>query len=205
MTVNYAETQPKVAYLSSDFGVELACKKFGFTPEQLEEKVGRYVRGPRKGLLKGSITWHKVVRGGWVKTGAYDHDEQRAHGFVAKLGVAFAFTLEDAQGELIAEKDVVWDVDRNTRSGKSINVWSSYRLQQDKKRYLEEQERRKSQPVVQPDSFIVIRLQDGTFGTGYMRGVAHEELQGRIGEYVTVEDLLTEQDVTGAIVRVIRG
>lgn len=83
----------KVSYLSSPFGLELACKKFDTTPEEIEKLVGRYSRGKRKGELRGAITWYKVVKGGWVKTGPYDFEQMRGQGFVAKPGVCFGFQL----------------------------------------------------------------------------------------------------------------
>lgn len=95
--VNRIATETKLAYLSSDFGLELALKKTGLSLEQLTALVGVYKRGPRKGKLKGHIQWLKVTRGGWVKTGAYDWEEMRASGFVCKVGVCFAFSIEVAK------------------------------------------------------------------------------------------------------------
>jgi hypothetical protein len=66
-----AQTQWNQAYLSGDFGESLARRYFG---DELVDAMPRYVRGKRKGLLKGQIRWEKVVRGGWVRTGAYDVD-----------------------------------------------------------------------------------------------------------------------------------
>lgn len=54
------------AYLSDDFGKDYACKVFKMSEDELENKVGRYVRGKRKGLLKGKLVWLHCVSGGWL-------------------------------------------------------------------------------------------------------------------------------------------
>jgi hypothetical protein len=94
-TVNRYQCQNAYAYLNTDFGLNLACKKFNLTPDQLKELVGVYSKGKRKGQLKGQIVWLKVIKGGWVKTGAYDHDTMTPSGFVVKPGVCFAFQIID--------------------------------------------------------------------------------------------------------------
>lgn len=65
MAVNYAQIAQKSAWLSSPFGEEMARRYFGAQVDTLP----RYVRGKRKGLLKGQLEWRKVVSGGWVKEG----------------------------------------------------------------------------------------------------------------------------------------
>jgi hypothetical protein len=100
MRVNYAELEYKSAYLSSDFGVELAIKKTGWTLEQLREKLGVKSKGPRKGLLHGTIRWVKVVKGGWVKTGSYNDVMMRGTGFVAGRG-CYNFEIFDKKNEPI--------------------------------------------------------------------------------------------------------
>lgn len=57
------------AYISGEFGESMARRYFG---DEVVDSMPRYVRGERKGQLKGQISWTKVVRGGWVRTGAYD-------------------------------------------------------------------------------------------------------------------------------------
>lgn len=94
--VNRWQYQYSGAYLNTEFGLELACKKFGLTPDQLKEKVGVYVRGKRKGQLKGKLIWAKVTKGGWVKTGRYDFETMTANGFIAKPGTCFAFQIVDS-------------------------------------------------------------------------------------------------------------
>lgn len=93
---NYAQFITRFAYLNEPFGMELALRKFELTEEQLESIVGRYVRGKRKGLLKGKIVWTKCVKGGWVKTGPYDFDAMRACGYIAKPGHCSEFHLADS-------------------------------------------------------------------------------------------------------------
>ena len=94
MTVNYARFENNGAWLSSDFGQSIAARYF--TPEQIES-LGRYVRGKRKGLLKGRITWTKCVHGGWVRTGSYDHDFGQASGYVElRVGKIIEAVLETA-------------------------------------------------------------------------------------------------------------
>lgn len=63
---NYAQIEVRQSYLSTDFGEELARKWFG---DESIDALPRFTRGPRKGKIKGVITWSKVVRGGWVSTG----------------------------------------------------------------------------------------------------------------------------------------
>lgn len=92
-TVNRAKVEIRTAYLSTDFGFELAVKKTGLTFAELAEKCGVYKRGTKKGKLKGFVRWLKVVKGGWVKTGAYDFDVMQAHGFVIKPGACHCFDI----------------------------------------------------------------------------------------------------------------
>ena len=62
---NYAQIEDRLVYLSSDFGEEIARRWFG---DETVDSLPRFVRGPRKGKIKGAVTWSKVVRGGWVRT-----------------------------------------------------------------------------------------------------------------------------------------
>lgn len=86
MNVTYAEIRSHSAWLSQDFGRDYAMRIFDLTEEELEEKVGRFVRGKRKGELKGKIIWQHATRGGWVKTGSYNQDQMRGSGYVVKPG-----------------------------------------------------------------------------------------------------------------------
>lgn len=72
MTVR-ARFENRSCYLSNDFGAALACRKLNISEDELEEIVGRYSRGKRKGKLRGLLVWRKCVSGGWVRTGgAYE-------------------------------------------------------------------------------------------------------------------------------------
>ena len=62
----HAQFKSKQAYLSGQFGEDMARRYFG---NDLVDAMPRYVRGKRKGLLKGQIVWRKVERGGFVITG----------------------------------------------------------------------------------------------------------------------------------------
>ena len=86
MSVSYANYDQKEAFISSDFGETLARKWFG---DEVVDSLPLIKRGKRKGLRKGKIVWMKTVKGGWVKTGAYDFDAQRACGFIAPKGKIF--------------------------------------------------------------------------------------------------------------------
>lgn len=67
---NYAKIKTKTAYLSNDFGESYARYLFG---DKIINTLPRYIKGQRKGLLKGKLIWKKCTKGGWVKTGPY-HD-----------------------------------------------------------------------------------------------------------------------------------
>jgi hypothetical protein len=64
------------AYLSSDFGESFARKYFG---EEVLKDLPRYVRGKRKGLLKGKVAWTRCTRGGWVGHWGGAHEECGGH------------------------------------------------------------------------------------------------------------------------------
>jgi len=55
------------ARLSSEFGENLARRYFG---DSFIDSLPRYVRGDKKGLIKGYVDWEKCTKGGWV--GRYD-------------------------------------------------------------------------------------------------------------------------------------
>lgn len=62
---NYAHIEEKTAFLSTEFGENIARKWFG---DERVDAMPRYIKGKRKGMLKGIVVWQKIVRGGWVKT-----------------------------------------------------------------------------------------------------------------------------------------
>ena len=72
MTVR-ARFETRSAWLSSDFGLEMAKRWFS------EEEIASLgVHGPRSkyaGKPKGQISWDKVTQGGWVSTGFTDQAE----------------------------------------------------------------------------------------------------------------------------------
>jgi len=51
------------AFLWTDFGIEFALRHF--TQEQIDQ-LPKFVRGPKKGKVKGCITWVKCIEGGFV-------------------------------------------------------------------------------------------------------------------------------------------
>lgn len=91
----YASIKTQGAYLNSDFGLKLALRKFNITEEDLETLVGRYVKGKRKGQLRGKISWQKVKSGGWVSLGPRS-DGGYANGFVALPNRSFGYRIVDA-------------------------------------------------------------------------------------------------------------
>ena len=64
---NRASFNNNRARLSSEFGENLARKYFG---DSFIDSLPRYVKGDKKGLLKGFVDWEKCIKGGWV--GGYD-------------------------------------------------------------------------------------------------------------------------------------
>ena len=62
MTVR-ADIDYRDGYMSSEFIEGMARRYFG---DDVVEALPRYVRGKRKGQLKGRLEWQKVSKGGWV-------------------------------------------------------------------------------------------------------------------------------------------
>lgn len=91
------------AMLATDFGLRLAMTKLAMTEKDLENLVGRYTRGKYKGKLRGSLTWNKTIKAGWVKLGPYDWEACQADGFVCRLvNFTFNYSINDSwTGELI--------------------------------------------------------------------------------------------------------
>ncbi len=84
-----ARLEYKEGYLSNPIIAKLACKKLNLLPEELEKIVGRYVKGKRKGMLKGKLTWKYCTSGGW-------HWIEFDHGFVAYPHQSYYFGIVDA-------------------------------------------------------------------------------------------------------------
>lgn len=78
MSVNYAEYYFRHGWMSNDFIENLARRYFG---DEVVDSLPRYVRGKRKGQLKGMLRWSKVAKQGWCRTGGRDNDGY-ATGFV---------------------------------------------------------------------------------------------------------------------------
>jgi len=84
---NYADIQTRNAWLSSEFGEQMARRYFG---DEAVDNMPVYARGKRKGLLKGQIQWRKVERGGWVS----DQRASNGRGYVEnRLGKVIAADL----------------------------------------------------------------------------------------------------------------
>lgn len=66
---NYAAVETKVGPLNNDGVHKYACDIFGLNPGEVEAIVGRYTKGKYKGQLRGTLTWKKVTKGGWLKAG----------------------------------------------------------------------------------------------------------------------------------------
>lgn len=101
------KTESHSAWLSSDWGRDYAMKVFDITLEEVEAKVGRYVRGKRKGQLRGLLTWCKTTKGGWVKLGRYDGDAMQGNGFVAGPNITYGHAVTDFHGTVL----LGWDGD----------------------------------------------------------------------------------------------
>ena len=88
---NYARIEPRSAPLSSEFGLSYAVKAFGLPEAEIAARVGRFVRGKRKGQIRGHLEWRHVVRGGW----------ESETGRPLRPGQRFGHKLYDGKGRLI--------------------------------------------------------------------------------------------------------
>lgn len=107
---NYAQIDSRSAYLSTEFGEEIARKWFG---DESVDALPRYTRGPRKGKIKGAVTWSKVVRGGWVRT-ARETASGDASGYVEnRVGHIFERKLHEIVSSRFGTHvvDVIRDLD----------------------------------------------------------------------------------------------
>ena len=73
-TINYAHYDIKHAGVWSEFGEQFARRKFG---DAIVDALPRKTRGPHKGSVNATITWVKVLSGGWV---ASERDVERRVG-----------------------------------------------------------------------------------------------------------------------------
>lgn len=60
----YARIINRTSYLSTEFGESYARRLFG---DYAVDQLPRYVKGKRKGLLKGLLCWSKAETGGWQR------------------------------------------------------------------------------------------------------------------------------------------
>ena len=131
MSVQYASIIQRTAWLNTEFGLELACKKLGKTPEEIEALVGRNKKGKRKGQLKGQLIWYSVVTPGWVRMGFYNHEALQANGFVQRMKVSYGYAIHDPykskpDGTILP---VAWDVDFDEDRNVSLD---RYRMHENK-------------------------------------------------------------------------
>lgn len=142
---NYFRYEVKTAPLASDFGRDYAMRVFKMTEDELAKACGRYVRGSKKGLLKGFLKWGKITKGGWVKTGPYDFEREEACGFIVAPGVKFGHcvTLWDSVpigqdfeapdcykpiADFIAESEGhITRAQKEQLRGAAHNFWNAYR------------------------------------------------------------------------------
>lgn len=109
MAVNYAEYYFRQGWMSNDFIENLARRYFG---DEVVDSLPRYVRGKRKGQLKGMLQWSKVAKQGWCRTGGRDNDGY-ATGFVELrldkiVSVELVMPVWGKDPEVIATWD--WDL-----------------------------------------------------------------------------------------------
>ena len=78
MAVNRAEYYWRQGWMSDDFIENLARRYLG---DEVVDSLPCYVRGKRKGKLKGQLEWVKVAKQGWCRTGGRT-DDGYAAGFV---------------------------------------------------------------------------------------------------------------------------
>ena len=94
--MSHAVIESRQGYINEEFIHDLAMRKLDLTADELEQIVGRYSKGKRKGQLRGMLLWKKCVKGGWVKTGPYDQDAMQACGYVQRPGATWDYQLVDS-------------------------------------------------------------------------------------------------------------
>ncbi len=88
MSVQRAVVVAKSAPLSSDFGRSFVERRFGTeAAARIYALLPKFTRGPRKGLVKGSVYWDKCTVGGWVRDGV-QHAGEGARGYVQRPGTS---------------------------------------------------------------------------------------------------------------------
>lgn len=109
MAVNYAEYYSRGGWMSDEFIEKLARLYLG---DEVVDSLPRYVRGKRKGQLKGRLEWSKVAKQGWCRTGSRSEDGY-ASGFVELrlnkiVSLELVMPIWGKNPELIASWD--WDL-----------------------------------------------------------------------------------------------
>jgi len=109
MPVNYAEYYCRDGWMSDDFVENMARRYFG---DDLIDSLPRYVKGKRKGQLKGMLQWSKVAKQGWCRTGGRT-DDGYATGYVELrldkiINVELVMPVWGKNPEVIATWD--WDL-----------------------------------------------------------------------------------------------
>jgi hypothetical protein len=94
MNINRAEFESRHVWIKYDFGYELAIKWFG---QEAIDQLPKISRGKNKGRPKGLLNWIKCTKGGWVKTGPYDWELERATGYVAQKGITEQYIEIDGE------------------------------------------------------------------------------------------------------------
>jgi len=109
MAVNRAEYYWRQGWMSDDFIENLARRYLG---DEVVDSLPCYVRGKRKGKLKGQLEWVKVAKQGWCRTGGRT-DDGYAAGFVefrldTIIKVELVMPVWGKNPEVIASWD--WDL-----------------------------------------------------------------------------------------------
>jgi hypothetical protein len=146
---SYAQIDYRTAYLSTDFGEEIARKWFG---DESVDSLPRYTRGPRKGRIKGAVTWSKVVRGGWVRTGRETANSE-ASGYVERrVGRIFERKLHEiASGQFgVVLSRTIRDLDREENE-KEYRRLMNVRIDKDMRKI--EMERNRIEQVILSGKF----------------------------------------------------
>ena len=100
-----AKFEYRTAYLSGEFGESMARRYFG---DEIVDSLPRYVRGKRKGLLKGQIKWSKVTNGGFVITGL--NEGEGPSGYVERrVGKVIEVRLQNCVWGQEPEDVAVWE------------------------------------------------------------------------------------------------
>ena len=108
MAVNRAEHYFRQGWMSDDFIENLARRYLG---DEVVDSLPRYVKGKRKGKLKGRLEWVKVTKQGWSRTGGRT-DDGYATGFVElRLGKVIKVDLVMPVWGKYPEAIATWDWD----------------------------------------------------------------------------------------------